>query len=67
MQNTTEFPGLICGACVPEALYTQRSDTGSLPHYTTQERAAGQWAAVHDGKAKSRFPEDLPALCVCSV
>jgi len=38
-----------------------------LPHYTTQERAAGQWAAVHDGKANSRYPEDLPALCVCSV
>lgn len=67
MQNTNELTGLMCGACIPEALYAQRSDTDSLPHYTTQERSAGQWAAVHDGKAKPRFPEDLPALCVCSV
>lgn len=67
MQNTAELPGLKCGVFVPESLYAQRSDTDSLPPYTTPEKAAGQWAAVHVGKAKPRIPEDLPALCVCSV
>jgi len=47
MQNTTESPGLICDAWVPEALYAQRSDTGSLAslhHPGESSRAVGSSA-----------------------